>query len=63
MRASPQTVTRQHIIQTVWGDDQPDSNSLKVHIYHLRKQLERYESSISLDTIASVGFAIKETAQ
>ena len=63
MRASPQTVTRQHIIQGVWGDDQPDSNSLKVHIFHLRKQLDAYDASITLDTVASVGFAIKVKAK
>jgi DNA-binding response OmpR family regulator len=60
IRASPQTVTRQQIIQGVWGDDQPDSNSLKVHIYHIRKQLDAYNASVSLETVASVGFAIKE---
>ncbi|WP_413699719.1 response regulator transcription factor [Psychromonas sp. KJ10-10] len=40
MRASPNPVTREDLIQSVWGDDQPDSNSLKVHIYNLRKQVD-----------------------
>ncbi|WP_417227958.1 response regulator transcription factor [Amphritea sp.] len=60
VRASPQSVDRQQIMQAVWGDEQPDSNSLKVHIYHLRKQLEATTSNIKLETIAGVGFAIKE---
>jgi len=60
VRASPETLSRQHIMQTVWGAEQPDSNSLKVHIHHLRKQLDAMNSNIKLETIAGVGFAIKE---
>ncbi|MEH6711477.1 MAG: response regulator transcription factor [Paraglaciecola polaris] len=60
MRASPQTVSRQQIMQSVWGDEQPDSNSLKVHIYHLRKALDIHDASVTLETVASVGFAIRE---
>ncbi|MCR8923814.1 response regulator transcription factor [Dasania sp. GY-MA-18] len=58
VRASPQAVSRQHIMQAVWGDEQPDSNSLKVHIYHLRKQLDAAHNNISLDTVSGIGFAI-----
>ncbi|WP_339673660.1 response regulator transcription factor [Dasania marina] len=59
VRASPQAVSRQQIMQAVWGDEQPDSNSLKVHIHHLRKQLDAEASSISLETVSGIGFAIK----
>lgn len=52
-------VTRQVIMQAIWGDDQPDSNSLKVHIHHLRKQLEQAHCQAVLETIPSVGFALK----
>ena len=60
VRVSPQALSRQQIMQTVWGDEQPDSNSLKVHIYHLRKMLETATDSIKLETVSGVGFAIKE---
>lgn len=59
VRASPETVSRQKIMQAVWGDEQPDSNSLKVHIHHLRKQLDAVASGITLETIAGIGFVIK----
>jgi DNA-binding response OmpR family regulator len=59
VREAPQPVTRSAIMQAVWGEEQPDSNSLKVHIYHLRKQLEATTAHVKLETIASVGFAIK----
>ncbi|MBU3002305.1 response regulator transcription factor [Paraglaciecola arctica] len=60
VRAAPQAVSRQKIMQLVWGEEQPDSNSLKVHIYHLRKQLEVVATDIDLVTVAGVGFAIKQ---
>lgn len=62
VRASPDTVSRQQIMQAVWGDEQPDSNSLKVHIHHLRKQLDAIDSGIILETIAGIGFVIKNAA-
>lgn len=59
MRSAPNVVTRAEIMKTVWGEDQPDSNSLKVHIYNLRKQLEAATNQVKIETIPSVGFAIK----
>lgn len=60
MRASPNPVSREKIIQSVWGDEQPDSNSLKVHIFNLRKQLDGTASDKLIHTISGSGFAIKE---
>ncbi|MEG3223510.1 response regulator transcription factor [Vibrio gigantis] len=60
MRSSPNPVSRETIIQGVWGDDQPDSNSLKVHIFNLRKQVDAEQDNKLLHTIAGKGFAIKE---
>ncbi|MBU2877615.1 MULTISPECIES: response regulator transcription factor [Alteromonadaceae] len=59
VRTSPQAVSRQQLMQQVWGDEQPDSNSLKVHIHHLRKQLDVEQSNVKLETVSGVGFAIK----
>ena len=65
VRASPQPVSRQHIMQAVWGDEQPDSNSLKVHIHHVRKQLDASKHSplLKLETVSGIGFAIKSADQ
>ncbi|MDW6004369.1 response regulator transcription factor [Vibrio mangrovi] len=59
MRESPSTVSREKIIQTVWGSEQPDSNSLKVHIFNLRKQVNKEGLKPLIHTIPSFGFAIK----
>jgi DNA-binding response OmpR family regulator len=58
VRQAPQPVTRSSIMQAIWGEEQPDSNSLKVHVHHLRKQLEATTHQVTLETIPSVGFAI-----
>ncbi len=63
MRSSPNPVSRDTIMQGVWGDDQPDSNSLKVHIFNLRKQVDAEQDNKLLHTIAGKGFAIKELRQ
>jgi DNA-binding response OmpR family regulator len=60
VREAPKVVNRAAIMQAVWGDEQPDSNSLKVHIYHLRKQLEGVTQDITLETLPNVGFAIQK---
>ncbi|MDB2386936.1 response regulator transcription factor [Shewanella sp.] len=63
MRASPNPVSRDKLMQAVWGDDQPDSNSLKVHIFNLRKQLDKDAGLKLLHTVTGKGFAIKELAE
>ncbi|WP_286222348.1 response regulator transcription factor [Marinobacter apostichopi] len=59
MRASPSPVTREALMDAVWGDDHPDSNSLKVHMYNLRKAIDGPFSEPLLHTISGVGFVIR----
>lgn len=60
LRASPQVVSRQKLIASVWGDEPPDSDSLKVHLFHLRKAIDAPFAHPLLHTMAGHGFAIKE---
>lgn len=59
IRASPSVVSRDKLISDVWGDEAPDSNSLKVHIFNLRKQVDANFSSKLLHTIPGKGFALR----
>ncbi|MBZ0334419.1 response regulator transcription factor [Marinobacter sp. AL4B] len=59
MRASPSPVSREELMDAAWGDDQPDSNSLKVHIYNLRKAIDGPFDKPLLHTISGAGFALK----
>jgi len=63
LRESPQVVSRQKLISAVWGDDPPDSDSLKVHFFHLRKAIDAPFADHLLHTIAGYGFAIKAEKQ
>ncbi len=58
MRDYPSGVSREKITQAIWGDEQPDSNSLKVHIFNLRKQVDQKGMNPLIHTIAGFGFAI-----
>ena len=61
LRASPESVSKQSLVASVWGEDPPDSNSLKVHIHNLRKAIDGAFSAPMLHTVTSHGFALKET--
>ncbi len=58
LRASPAVVSRQELEESVWGDDIPDSNSLKVHMFNLRKAIDSPFATPLLHTVAGHGFAI-----
>jgi DNA-binding response OmpR family regulator len=60
MREASKPVTREQLMLAVWGENQPDSNSLKVHIHHLRKQLDIVNANLSIDTEAGFGFVLRE---
>lgn len=59
LRASPNSVSRDKLVQSVWGDEQPDSNSLKVHMYHLRKAVDGQSGIKRIQTLVGRGFALK----
>lgn len=58
MRAFPSVVSREKLMQGVWGDDFPETNSLKVHIHKLRKQVN--EESMVIQTVTGQGYVLKE---
>jgi DNA-binding response OmpR family regulator len=57
MRASPEPVSQQALIQAIWGEEPPDSNALRVHIHHLRKALAACSVENMIKTIPGFGFA------
>lgn len=59
LRASPSVVPRRVLEESIWGDNPPDSNALKVHIHHLRKAMDAPFSSVLIHTISGHGFVIK----
>lgn len=59
MRASPAPVSRQVLEDTLWPDGIPDTNSLKVHMYNLRQQVDRPFGSPLVHTLPGRGFVIR----
>jgi DNA-binding response OmpR family regulator len=58
MRASPRVVTRQQLEREVWGDLLPDSDTLRSHLYTLRKAIDRPFERPLLHTIAGTGYRL-----
>ena len=58
MRNSKRVVPKQEIEQTVWGDNPPQSDSLKIHIYALREAIDKPFNSSMIKTIRGVGYRI-----
>jgi len=59
MRKSPTVVSKQQLLQAVWGDELPDSDSLKVHLFKLRQQVDTKSQSKLIHTVAGQGFAFR----
>jgi two-component system response regulator MprA len=58
LRHPRQVLTRQQLLETVWGYDSPEQGVLDVHIGHLRQKLEAHGSRL-IHTIRGIGFALR----
>ncbi len=58
MRASPRVVSRQQLEREVWGDLLPDSDTLRSHLYTLRKAIDKPFDRPLLHTIAGAGYRL-----
>ncbi|RUO41979.1 DNA-binding response regulator [Pseudidiomarina aestuarii] len=58
VRAYPNAVSRQEVINKFWGDDMPDSDVLRSHIYTLRQALDKPFATPMLATLHGVGFRL-----
>ncbi len=65
MRASPDVVSRERLEAILWGDDPPDRDMLRSHIYELRKSVDGPFSVKLIHTVPKVGYRISapESAQ
>ena len=60
LRAAPGVVSRTDLERTVWGDNPPDSDSLKTHVYGLRRVLDRPFDRALLETVHGIGYRLRE---
>ena len=62
MRESPRVVSRREIEREIWGDELPDSDVLRSHLYNLRKVIDKGFNTPLLQTVQSAGYRIAESA-
>ena len=60
MRASPAVVSRRELERQVWGDILPDSDTLRSHLYNLRKVVDKPFDKKILLTVQGSGFKIED---
>lgn len=58
MRESPKLVSRERLESEVWGDDTPDSDTLRSHLYNLRKNIDKPFDQQLMHTIPGVGYKV-----
>ena len=61
MRASPRVVSRQDLEREVWGDLLPDSDTLRSHLYTLRKVIDKPFERPLLHTVHGAGYRLADT--
>lgn len=57
--AWPRTLTRSELVQRLWGDDVPESDPLRSHLYLLRQALDKPFATPMLKTVHQVGFRLE----
>jgi DNA-binding response OmpR family regulator len=57
--AWPRAVTRSELVRRLWGDDPPESDPLRTHLYTLRQTLDKPFAHAMLVTIHDVGYRLE----
>ena len=58
MQRSPAVVRRETLEEALWGEDMPDSDSLRSHIHQLRQVIDKPFASPLLHTVHGIGFRL-----
>lgn len=58
MRNTPKVLTKQEIMMELWGDEEPESDALRSHIYNLRKIVDKPFDQKLIQTVSGVGLKI-----
>jgi DNA-binding response OmpR family regulator len=62
MRAHPAAATSQALREGLWGEEAPDSDPLRAHIYQLRQALQARFGVAPIRTVRGVGYRFGEDA-
>jgi len=63
IKQHPRAVTREKLIELIWEDDVPDTDSLRSHIYRLRNLIDKPYLFSMIETVNRIGFRIRDKNQ
>lgn len=58
MEASPDVVSRRRLEEVLWGEEPPDSDALRSHVYTLRRTIDKPFDAPLLETVHGVGYRL-----
>ena len=58
MRASPRVLSRAELEFALWGDEPPDSDALRSHLYLLRRAVDRDATTALVHTVKHRGYRV-----
>jgi DNA-binding response OmpR family regulator len=59
LKAAPEPVSRATLEAAIYGDDLPDEDVLRYHIYHLRKLIDKPFDQALIHTLPKIGYRIE----
>ena len=60
MRESPKVVSREMLERELWGEDLPESDALRSHIYSLRRAIEWPSRETFIETLLGQGYCVRQ---
>jgi DNA-binding response OmpR family regulator len=61
MRRSPGVVSKEEIAREVWGEEPPDSDTLRAHMHSLRTAIDKHNKLRLLHNIRGIGYRLAPT--
>lgn len=58
MLRAPGVTTREELISAIWGDDEPDHDLLRSHVYMLRTQIDKPFGHAYIKTVPKLGYQL-----
>ncbi|HEY5850294.1 MAG TPA: response regulator transcription factor [Lysobacter sp.] len=60
MRQSPRVVSREELVRALWRGEEPESDSLRSHVYQVRKAIDAASDRPLLHTMLTAGYKIAD---
>ena len=59
VREHPRVVSRRQIERELWGEDPPDSDALRSHLYNLRRAVDKPFGAPMIHTVTGSGYCVR----